>query len=215
MVSNVAGLTYTWNLSGGGSISGSGSKISIAWTTPGKYTLSVSPASNGCTGTSLTLEIVVKDVPGKPVITANAGILSSSSSTGNQWLLNGSPVEGATRQTYEATVAGNYTVQVSNVCGKSEMSEIYALQATGLAEELEKLIKIYPNPADKFVTVELPDGLQGQSIRMYNAKGAEVRYMAFLRLQKVVVDVQTLSKGTYTIRIETAKGTLAKKIVIQ
>jgi len=39
--------------------------------------------------------------------------LTSNSASGNQWYLDDSPISGATSQSYNATVAGHYTVQVT------------------------------------------------------------------------------------------------------
>jgi hypothetical protein len=214
-ISNTAGVSYTWKLSGGGNITGSGSNITVNWTTPGNHTLTVTPSANDCNGSPRTVNVSINDVAAIPVITENAGILSSSSSTGNQWFRDGSPIEGASGQNYQATAAGNYTVQVSNECGQSEMSQSYEVQATGLPEELQKLIKLYPNPAVNFITVELPDGLQAHYLLLFDASGKEVRQMAVGRLVKLIINVQNLVKGTYTLRLETPQGTVIRKVVIQ
>jgi gliding motility-associated-like protein len=72
-----------------------------------------------------TLILTVNALPGTPQVTAsgNPGIcpgssllLTSNSTNGNQWLLNGTPIQGATANTYSATVAGNYSVTISNGC---------------------------------------------------------------------------------------------------
>jgi hypothetical protein len=54
-------------------------------------------------------------MPGGPTTFCAGGslTLTSSSATGNQWYLNGSPIGGATNQTYSATTAGSYTVVVT------------------------------------------------------------------------------------------------------
>lgn len=216
-VSNSPGVTYTWSLSGGGVMSGSGNKITVDWTASGKYTLTVVPATSICTGTPLTMNITVREAPAKPVITHEGGKLSSSSITGNQWFRDGFPIEGATIQTYEATVAGTYALQVSNECGQSEMSELYQYlpDTTGVPEELNKRIRLYPNPADDFITVELPEGLESHFIYLYDVSGKEKKAIAVSKLQKIVINVQNLSKGSYTLRIETSKGAIVRKVVVQ
>jgi large repetitive protein len=58
--------------------------------------------------------------PGGPTTFCAGGsvTLTSSSATGNQWNLNGSPIGGATNQAYVATASGNYTVTVTGAgCG--------------------------------------------------------------------------------------------------
>src|SRR5439155_15631577 len=80
-------------------------------------------ASSGCTSAaSNTISVTVNPSPATPTIAPGGATtfcqggsvtLSSSSSTGNQWLLNGAPISGATSATYSATSSGNYTVQVT------------------------------------------------------------------------------------------------------
>lgn len=53
--------------------------------------------------------------------------LNSSYSTGNQWMLNGAPINGATESSYQALVTGSYTVVYTNEFGcfaESEVAEI-------------------------------------------------------------------------------------------
>jgi hypothetical protein len=62
-VTNVAGVTYTWDTDDNGTVTGSGNSVNIAWTTPGAQTLKVIP-SNACgNGTERTLNITVNKVP--------------------------------------------------------------------------------------------------------------------------------------------------------
>ncbi|MET0394031.1 MAG: MBG domain-containing protein, partial [Chitinophagaceae bacterium] len=68
---------------------------------------------------SANILYTAKPVISTGVLTLCAGgsvTLTSSSATGNQWYLDGSPVAGATDQTYGATIAGNYTVIVTDGC---------------------------------------------------------------------------------------------------
>src|SRR5205085_7763802 len=66
--------------------------------------------------------VTVNPTPATPTIgaggpttfcTGGSVTLTSSSASGNQWSLNGSPIGGATGQTYSANASGNYTVVVT------------------------------------------------------------------------------------------------------
>jgi hypothetical protein len=97
-------------------------------TAGGSYTVVVT--SNGCSSAaSAAVAVTVNPIPATPTITpagpANicagqtAG-LSSSSATGNQWMLNGAPIGGATGQLYTASAAGDYSVVVTaNGCSSA------------------------------------------------------------------------------------------------
>ncbi len=90
-------------------------------TASGAYTVTVT--TTGCTSApSAPTVVTVNPIPATPTITPGSGTtfcagdsvtLTSSSATGNQWLLNGNPIGGATAQQYVATASGDYTVTVT------------------------------------------------------------------------------------------------------
>jgi hypothetical protein len=72
---------------------------------------------------SNSIVVVVNPLPAAPTATPGgpttfcAGgsvTLTSSVASGNQWLLNGNPIGGATNQTYPATASGSYTVTTTD-----------------------------------------------------------------------------------------------------
>ena len=84
--------------------------------------------SDGC---SITQSITVNANPSTPTITAGGAttfcaggsvVLTSSAAAGNQWYNNGSPIDGASSQTYSATASGAYTVVVTTSGCFSEAS---------------------------------------------------------------------------------------------
>jgi hypothetical protein len=91
-------------------------------TASGSYTVTVTDGNSCQSPQSSATVVTVNPIPTTPTITPGgpttfcAGgsvTLNSSSATGNQWLLNGNPIGGATGQTYIASVAGDYTVTVT------------------------------------------------------------------------------------------------------
>jgi len=98
---------------------------------------------------SNVLKMNVNSLPPVPIITSKGNtsfcqglydILSSSSTTGNQWKLNGTAIpKASTSQNFVANVAGNYTVTVSNAAGCSATSTATA-------------ITILPTPAKPVIT---------------------------------------------------------------
>ncbi|HYM62590.1 MAG TPA: carboxypeptidase regulatory-like domain-containing protein [Thermoanaerobaculia bacterium] len=95
----------------------------------GNYTVAVTTL--GCTTVSDVTTVTINPIPATPTITpagsttfcaGDSVTLTSSSDSGNQWFLNGSPIGGATNQTYTAITEGNYTVQVTLLGCASGMS---------------------------------------------------------------------------------------------
>ena len=113
-----------WRLNG--NPIGSATNQTFSATATGSYTVIVT--ASGCSSApSAATSVTVNPIPATPTITPTTGFfcpnggapnsgfvqLASSAVAGNQWFLNGNPIGGATGTTYNASVAGSYTVQVT------------------------------------------------------------------------------------------------------
>jgi hypothetical protein len=144
--------------------------------------------------------------PAKPTVSV-AGTntetitLTSSSTTGNKWFLNGTVIPSATNATLSVTAPGIYKVQVTVDDCSSEFSEDVALIVTGDLERYSKYISIYPNPVvnyieltgvrEKLSNVQLVD-LAGRRNAIEFEKHGEV-YQA---------NVQHLALGVYLLQVQ-------------
>ncbi len=101
--------------------------ITVNPTTTTTYTVTGSNSN----GTDVeTITVTVNTSPGTPVITNSGGTLDAGiSGMTYQWYLNGSPITGATSQTYSPTQTGDYTVEITNTAGCSSTSAIYTFGA--------------------------------------------------------------------------------------
>jgi hypothetical protein len=115
----VAGAIYQW-FNNGAQISGANS-ASYSATASGSYTVNV--ISDGCLASSNAITVTVNPPP-TAAITANGSTTVCQGSTvtlnanagaglSYQWLLNGTQIGGATNASFSASIAGNYTVIVS------------------------------------------------------------------------------------------------------
>jgi hypothetical protein len=131
--------------SGPVAIAGAGSQNYVA-TVSGTYTVILNAL--GChTGTSNAIVVTVNTIPPTPTATPGgpttfcAGgsvLLTSDSTSGNQWLLDGNPIGGATNQTYSATLTGSYTVRVT---------------ATGCTSAASNAVSVTVNPIPATPTI--------------------------------------------------------------
>lgn len=129
--------------------------------------------------------------PAQPVITLTSSgtqiILTSSSSSNNQWILNGLPIPGAINPSYVAESGGTYTVLV-NYGGCSAMSDI----VTGI-EEMARMV-VSPIPASGIIILH---GIEVRVVKLTSSQGAQFQLSAEAHAGESRVDVSNISAGLY------------------
>ena len=136
LLTATGGTAYQWSRNGT-PISGATSATYSA-TLAGTYSVLIT--NNGCSAAaSNTSSITVTALPTGTIIPANATICSGSSQlltatggTSYQWSRNGTPISGATAATYSATLAGTYSVLITNNGCSAAASNISRLQLPAL-----------------------------------------------------------------------------------
>jgi gliding motility-associated-like protein len=134
--SNIVGTSFSWTVIQNdlsGAISGTGNQISQTLETTsainGNATYVVTPEFNGCSGNQLSINIVVNATPMVDLEDGAICLTDSSSTSGTpflldtglsatensfQWFFGGSPIVGATGNTYLANQIGQYAVLATN-----------------------------------------------------------------------------------------------------
>ncbi len=161
-----------------------------------------------CSATA-SIEIVVNQSPAIPTITLFNGSLVSSSSTGNQWYLNGNLIEGATNQILQFTELGSYTVVVSSN-GCSSTSSVFDVEVS--VEEIMSNAMVFPNPATDVINIK--GLLPGTLFNLFDMRGQLVR-TSTLNTDVMVVDIASLPSGIYTASFVYQDMTHHTKIVKQ
>ncbi len=130
-VNFIAGTTYTWSLSSGGSLSSTGNQALVNWNNPGTHVLSVSPSNVCGTGTSRTLIVRSGDIPPQPQsINGNPDACRNIPTNFNVialpgvsylWTSPSASIQQVSNGQIQATwsLAGTYSLTVTpqNVCG--------------------------------------------------------------------------------------------------
>jgi hypothetical protein len=156
-------------------------------------------------------EIEVYANPYKPTITQDGLLLTSSSTTNNQWYLNGSLIPDANSQSFTVTTPGSY--QVGFLYGKDceSLSEIVNFSdiTNSLNPDAEKGVSIYPNPAKNNIIIE---GVTIAKIELFNIQGQVMKQVNEIKT-KNSVDISNLTNGVYSVRITTNDGFIVKKLL--
>jgi hypothetical protein len=80
---------------------------------------------------------------------------------------------------------------------------------TGLTTQKLAELRIYPNPANDFVNIDLTGQLNGQNeITIFNALGQPVKTLKSVESLKVQIDISDLVQGLYYVTVKTDNNLL-------
>jgi len=190
---------------------------SYTWIDGNTYTISNNTATytifggavNGC-DSLVTLDLTIID-PVDVSVTENGFTLTANQSgAAYQWIdCNNNPIPGETNQSFTATAGGSYAVIIDDgTC--ADTSDCYTIIVLGI-EDFNTSLAIYPNPANDKITIK---GEAINSIKVTDFKGRTVRQLLTSGNQ-VTIDLSGNAKGVYFVSVETKKGILIKKIVLE
>ncbi len=166
----------------------------------GNYSLTF-VASNLVCSQSIINNINVNPIPPQPFITNIANTLQSSSVSGNQWLLSGLPIGGATATSYIPTATGFYSVMVTDVNGCTKISDSIYILITSINNIGSANICIYPNPVkDELIISGLTNG--ENVLTVFDAVGKVVLSVITSNTKEKIKT--TFTKGIYFISIKNA-----------
>jgi poly(3-hydroxybutyrate) depolymerase/chitodextrinase len=170
----------------------------------------------GCSDTVTLATTATLEYVAKPSISIDNDVLVSSSAEGNQWLLEGNPITGATGTTYAPEASGEYTVKVSgNTCETSSDPVLFAI--TGTEQGDDEALTLYPNPVKTRFIVKLASSVRPGEvvvIQLYNAQGMIVgNYSNVYKKEGIELSAANLNSGLYTIRIEAGKKQFEKRFI--
>jgi hypothetical protein len=218
---SVAGTTYQWSPATGLSdATASNPTVTLTNTTSAPvtttYTLTATTAQ-GCSATS-TVTVTANPAPATPTITQAGTTLTSSATTGNQWLLGGTAIPGATGTTYTVTGPGTYTLVVTNATGCASSASLPVVITGTRAQVNTSQLSIFPNPTtqDK-LTLSLPGVTGAAQLTLLNAVGQQMMTEQSLTLhnQPVLLQLPALATGVYIVQLRMQDGTLYTRRLIR
>lgn len=152
-----------------------------------------------------------------PTIESLDNVMASSSFAGNQWLLNGQPISGATGQFYEATQSGFYQVQVT-INGCTAISTPFSMTYVGI-EDIQEMqgVSLYPNPTYGNFTIAFDKLLnENANLEITNVLGQTLFQKELPKNEtQHEFTVTEYAKGVYFINIRANGKVVSKKLILQ
>ncbi|MCB0487855.1 MAG: S8 family serine peptidase [Cyclobacteriaceae bacterium] len=174
----------------------------------GAFTVSLT-VSDGSSSHSYSKEIeIVPTSFVKNTIAVNGNnLMSVDISSGYQWYRDGDEISGATQRSYSFNGdEGIYQVVVgAGECNRS--SDLVTI--TGV-EEVEKILRLYPNPVKNWIRIQ--SSLPIKELTIHDAMGR----LLFSKNDEFEspVSIAHLADGLYIVKVVTNQRTLSRRIVI-
>ncbi len=217
-------VTYEWTVPAGATITSGGltNQIVVSFSaSPGSGVMTVKGTS-GCGSGAVSPDFNVTMIASQavPVVTAVGPLLTSTTSTGNQWYYEGTGlIPGATGQTYTATITGWYWTVVLGVgCPTLESNHVFVL-FTGRDDLQNNNFSVYPVPNDgKFKVMMTTFSQESFTIQVYNQLGAKIFERDDIPVNGTIeqpIDIRPVANGIYSVVFLNSEHTVVRKVLVK
>ena len=107
------------------------------------------------------------------------------------------------KRTFTTSTKGSYAVVLDNGKGCKDTSDCLALYSSGFATTINAITRIYPNPFNFNLTIELDKFHSEINIKIYDLSGRQILNTNYLNRDTIELDLKFVSKGTYYLQIKT------------
>jgi len=204
--------TYSWNTGA------TTSSISVSPTTPTSYT--VIGTTSSCKNTKV-VNVAVNALP----IVSLASITNPLCINSGTVALSGAPTNGTYTGTgvsgavFNPATAGagtftvNYYYTNANNCSSFASRSVVVSLCTGITELDHSFTSVYPNPVKDVINVSIESSLVNQAtIEIYDAIGKMI-IKEKVSGSLTAINVESLAKGIYVLRIVSGANQVTKRIV--
>jgi len=173
----------------------------------------------GCRSERAEVQVKGKNAIDQAVITRVGETLKSNAVEGNQWYLNGNPIDDATEQTYIPTETGNYTLAATVDGCVAKTSEVYSFVYRPGAAEIGENVVVFPNPsADKFIIAADLITTDNVTFEVYDILGNTITTGAINKhngLYENAIDMKLYASGVYFIRLTKNGESKVSKLILR
>jgi len=160
-----------------------------------------------CTNFSDTIQLNILPLPNQPIIKGNGNKLNIGQTNGLiKWYKNGQLIQN-TDTIISNAVSGTYYTIVTDKNGCSSTSNNYLHYNSGVFKPEINSIKIYPNPANNFVTIENLN-VESFKLELIDINGIVV-LNKIINTSKETIFLSELASGIYTIKVLLSSGEIA------
>jgi len=167
--------------------------------------------------------VVVFDIP-----TANYEVMGntliSNSPFGNQWYLDGNPIDGATKQSYVISEDGDYYVEICSSQSITKSLIVDGIEEVELEETISEIegtkISVYPNPNNGIFKLKINSekefNLDNVDYEIIDITGRILQKdVLILSNDEYFINAGNLNDGLYFLKINYSNKHHTSKIVIK
>lgn len=198
----------------------SGNTATSEWESYYYYFYDLKVRALGCAGPRVPVTLKEGAPLDQPRISREGKELVSSQPEGNQWYLDGQPLEGATSQRITPTLNGQYSVIAFKEGCISDMSLAYRYVVETASRGVGPELSVFPNPSSdgKFnytVETSAPESITLQVVDMlgrvlYTSAIGQVNGQ-----YKGMIDLSKHSNGLYIVRLQHGSHVYTHKVMIR
>jgi uncharacterized repeat protein (TIGR03803 family) len=177
------------------------------FTNSGQYVVSDTVINSCGLDSIINIQLTIIDIIDTSITLINQTLTANQSGASYRWYNcnTASFIIGATNQSYTATANGNYSVEITagNCVSTSNCIEINSIGINEITSESG--IKIYPNPSNGLVNIELGE-LKNATIKVYNSLWQLIYNVRDINTQAYSFELNNYS-GVYFIEISSGENT--------